>query len=255
MTLPQYPTGKTASEELTPFAQAWADRGRPVEDIDVDGFFGIAGKPIPKIGFRVPNVDEQSASVDAAHMVAKNATETARNDPDLLDNEKLIELLSRTCLTPGVSEKGITYPAFPGPNWMRKNFTADHIAVLYNLLMMVRQQHGPKGRKVDEEALESLIGELSAVGLEYAERRLAPYNHAELALFVVALAMKTAHAREQLVSSELIIEELNKQLDSAWDMSKVATVLREKFGITDDAELKEALSSVVFQGKEPKQEG
>lgn len=214
MTLPQYPTGKTASEELTPFAQAWAERWRPVEAIDVDGFFGIADKPIPKIGFRVPNVHEQSMAVNAAHAAVKNASESAKNDPDLLDNEKLIELLYQACMAPEASDKGITYPAFPGPDWMRKNFTPDHLAVLYNLLMMVRQQHGPKGRDVDEGALESLIGELSAVGLEYAERRLAPYNHAELALFVVALAMKTAHAREQLVSSELIIEELNKQLDA-----------------------------------------
>jgi len=255
MTFPAVPSAKQAPE-TTPFAQAWETVGRVVEPVSVDGFFGLADKPIPKIGFRIPVVAEQRASIEAAHAAVKNASESAKLDPDLLDNEKLIELLYRACMTPEVGANGIVYPAFPGPDWMRKNLTADHLAVLYNLLMMVRQQHGPRGREVDEQALESLTEELANRGLsDYAERRLAPYNHAELSLFLVALATKLKFAREQLASSELIIEELNKQLDSARDMSKVAATLREKFGITDDAELKEAMASLVFQGKEePKQE-
>jgi hypothetical protein len=165
-------------EGKSALAAAIEARGRRAYVFDVTGFFGPGAREMPRIGFRVAVKAEEDNAIVLAHgyahqrsLAAGDAAESARKDADLLGDAKLIHALCEVCrdvkpvggeIAPSANDAawGISkYSAFPGPEWMRKNLTTDHLAALMNLYTEVRRAESPVPEDVTEERVEAL-GEL-----------------------------------------------------------------------------------------------
>ena len=136
---------KSAKIQKSNLALAIEQRERNSHEFDVQGFFGVGNKEVHKVSIRVNTKSEEDAAVVAAHKYSKAVSEgllDARQDGDILSDGKAIEALFRACRAAG-EEDGIDYPAFPGPQWMRKNLTTDQIATLLNLYQEVRRVEAP----------------------------------------------------------------------------------------------------------------
>jgi hypothetical protein len=134
-------------EEKSEIALAIEQRERKLHEFDVEGFFGLGGKKIPKLAIRVLTKFEENQAIVAAHANSKEwarGDNDARADADLLDDLKLKEALRRACFVAGVATKG-GHPiqAFPGGRWMEQNLTTEQLAVLHNLLLEARKSESP----------------------------------------------------------------------------------------------------------------
>ena len=126
-------------------ALAIEQRERKSHEFEVQSFFGLGDKQIHRVAIRVNTKSEEDVAVVAAHKYAKTVSEgmaDAKKDGDILNDGKAIEALFRACRAAGESGD-IDYPAFPGPQWMRKNLTTDQIATLLNLYHEVRRVEAP----------------------------------------------------------------------------------------------------------------
>jgi hypothetical protein len=139
-------------EKLTAFAQAVKDLNdnRKVVPMDVFGFWGLAEKPIPKLGIRVPTKFEQDRAWVGAHRYVQEMTtgcESAKNDDELLQDARTAFIAFEFCreleLQDDGSWKPTGYPAFPGPKWMVENIDTDRLGVLLNLVGSVRASLAP----------------------------------------------------------------------------------------------------------------
>ena len=167
------------TEHKSALALALEERERPVHEFEVQGFFGLGDQEIQQIGIRVNTKSEEDAAIVGAHknvqMKAGGGAESARDDPDLIDDSKAVEALFRACRdVDGEGEKKYMYPAFPGPNWMRKHLTTDQISTLLNLYHEVRRREAPEGWNITVETVEELA-EACAVtsGSDYPDLTLA----------------------------------------------------------------------------------
>lgn len=151
----------TSKEYVSPLAQAIADRKRKIHEFDISGFFGLAGKEVPKLGVRVPTKAEQDEAIRAAHnaATAMRGSESAKSDDDIIRDLKTVHILQRACLEPTPkkkpSDQSVYYdPSFPGPEWMSKNMTTEQIGVLLNILNDVRRVEAPGPSELDDVTID-----------------------------------------------------------------------------------------------------
>ena len=135
-------------------ALAIEGRERKLYPFDVQGFFGLGDKAINKIAIRVATKKEEDAAVAAAHAHAAKCSdlESARRDPDLLNDSKVCEILFAVCRDADDPK----YPAFPWGAWMRENLTTDQLAALLNLYHEARKAQGPIQWDLSYETVEAL---------------------------------------------------------------------------------------------------
>lgn len=144
-------------EQKSELSLAIEARKRIAYPMDVNGFFGLGGKPIHRIAIWVNVKSEQDEAIDRAHIwLSQRTAESARTDPDLVFDTKTVEVLFSACrrCQSGDEEKGWMYPAFPGPAWMKKHLTNDQIACLLNLYHQVRQKENPLFLQLDWSQVE-----------------------------------------------------------------------------------------------------
>ena len=154
------------------FAQAIDERKsqRVVEGFDVSGFFGLADRPLPHIGCRVPTKGEQDRAIIAAHKyiaeIANNAgagSDSAKSDRDLTQDAKtaaaIFECFREMVPDPDDPKKWIhaDWPAFPSPRWAIENLTPEQIAVLLNLANEFRAKQAPSPIGLDDDTVEDYI--------------------------------------------------------------------------------------------------
>ena len=145
-------------EEKTELALAIEQRKRKLYAFDVEGFFGLGERAIPKLRIRTLMKNEENAAIVAAHARAKGLSRDdsdTRSDADLLDDLKLKEALQRACFIERDTKGGQPVQAFPGGDWMEKNFSTDQLAVLWNLLQEVKKAESPMLYKVEKEQVMS----------------------------------------------------------------------------------------------------
>lgn len=137
-------------------------RERKCYEFEVNGFFGLGDKAIHKIAIRANTKSEQDNAVIGAHTTvnqrATGVAESARTDDDLLLDAKTIQVLFTACrrCEEKDKEEGYRYTAFPGPDWMRTNFTTEQLAVLLNLYNEVRIQEAPASQDITFDRVEEL---------------------------------------------------------------------------------------------------
>ncbi len=153
--------GNKPAEPKTPWQAAYEARPQYYQDVDVTGFFGHDGAPLPKIRFVVNSKWDDIAAVNAAHAfvaarvaaagLTGDAAQRASNDADQLVDVKTVEALYRACLSPDDN-----CPCFGTPEWMLKNLDSDQIGCLLRTYVQVRRARGPIPERIDHEFIEAL---------------------------------------------------------------------------------------------------
>lgn len=184
------------TSDKSALALAIESRARKAHEFEVQGFFGLGGQPIHKVGFRVNTKAEEDKALVTAYLTVNQLTEgaeQAREDPDLVQDVKLIHALYSACrrAESGDGERKYSLPAFPSPNWMRDNLTTDQIAVLINLYNGVRIAEGPLKVTITFEEVEE-VAELCAENSrsDVPELVLAPRSREWLIQAFALLAMR-----------------------------------------------------------------
>lgn len=177
-------------------ALAIESRVRKAHEFEVQGFFGLGGNLIHKIGFRVNTKAEEDKALVTAYLTVNQLTEgaeQAREDPDLVQDVKLIHALYSACrrAEPEDVERTYSFPAFPSPNWMRDNLTTDQIAVLINLYNGVRIAEGPLKINISFDEVEE-VAQFCADNSrsDVPELMLAPRSREWLVQAFALLAMR-----------------------------------------------------------------
>lgn len=149
-----------AKERETKLAQLVKARERKFFEFDVADIFGISGEAVPRVAIRAPIKDDEDAAVDGAHQyVDKRArTESAKVDPELLTDAKLMGLLRRVCYEAeaDVAKDSVRCQVFGSLAWMRENMTSDEIAVINNLAREVRRKVSPLRTEIGYAEVEKL---------------------------------------------------------------------------------------------------
>lgn len=209
---------------------------------DVEGIFGLGGKPIARIAItRGVGRDGESAILEAhkyAHdEVKKNpGAENALNDFDFMGDAKIRSILFRLCraVDPTDPEKALTtkdgqhtYPAFPSPDWMTRELHTDQLASLMALVSEVRQKEAPRPEGLDEnealgltdESMERLVKLLTdQLGTEIPERVLRDAPRPYLTHFCVMVAYKLSESR---TARDVLLDERE-----AWEREKAEFELK-----------------------------
>lgn len=188
--------------ELSDIAKAILERGRQGKSFDVANFFGLGGKQIPKIYFRLAVKAEDNDAIVAAHAYAAEAgakagvgAEAARNDADILSDSKHIEFLWRACRKDDERE----YDVFPSPSWMRENLRTDEIGALLHLYNETKRALGP-APKFDDEGIDALISIAIAAassGERMPQQVLATLNREAVTEAFVCAAIKLDVVRRE----------------------------------------------------------
>lgn len=184
------------SDELrSALAEAIEAQDRERHEFDVRGFFGLGDKPVPKLAIRVATKAEEDAALVAAHATVRDLSGGDKNamaDFDLLGDQKLIQILFRVCFS--ATEKtteGVYYPAFPGPDWMRRHMTTDQIATVMNLYHEVRKASGSTRSVISFEDVEGLaLACAEASGSDLPEAMLANADRTWLTEAFILLAVR-----------------------------------------------------------------
>jgi hypothetical protein len=189
-------------EHVSDFAKAVAERfaARKATLFNVDGYFGLGGKPIPQIGILTPSKRAEVAAIDQAHALAKTmcAQPEARSDADVLSDLKMTCVLFAACR----DAKDQRYPAFPGPEWMHKNLTGDQLSAIANLVNQVRVKDSPAPLEITDEQVEAWATVCSShVGSGLPSAQLAGCPREYLEYLVVALSEKLATDRARLADA------------------------------------------------------
>lgn len=171
---------------------------RRVYEYDVDGFFGLGAKPIPRVGVRVPTKREEVAAIDQAYTIVKAMC----SQPEARENVAVFEDLKVCCIAFQACRdiNDPKYPAFPGPEWMFKHLTGDQLGALVALVNTVKRRESPTPVEVGDETIEALATALSAsAGTAAADVILAGItNREDLDYFMVAVCDKLMTARADL---------------------------------------------------------
>jgi hypothetical protein len=201
-------------EYVSPLAKILAARERKVHEKDISGFFGLAGKQIPKLGIWVPMKSEQDSALDAAHAtISAKKTESAKSDEDITRDIKACNILHRCCLDPTPKKRpsdGSTYydPAFPSPQWMCDHFSTEQIAVLINLVNDVRRIEGPGPKEFDDATVDAFHGAAVKADPDGAADFLAGCDREFLAQLYIAEAHELEAARREVEVLQAEIERL-----------------------------------------------
>ncbi len=190
----QQGTAQASAEPDTDFSRAFAADDPPYDVYDVTDVFGPGRRPIPKIAIQQPRVKDQGHAIAAAHKTLEDCADAVKSDPDALDNEKQVEILYRACR----SAENPKHDAFPGPKWMRANFTTEQLGALMGLLALTRRKYGPGGLKSFEPGEVDMYARgIHAAAPADAYSKLATMPHADLAGLCMVLASHyVAHTGE-----------------------------------------------------------
>lgn len=177
-------------EHKSAFAKALEERARKAHEFEVADYFGLAGKPIPKLAIWVNTKSEQDKAIVAAHKyvaIVAGESEAAKRDGDLLADAKLVEILFRACR----DASDTRYPAFPGPQWMRDQLTTQQIASLVNLYNEVAKRDGT-GLKELSAAMVEAYASMAAdnAGSDMPDVVLAALSREELTQLFVLLSVQ-----------------------------------------------------------------
>jgi len=204
--------------EISELALAIEQRERKLYPFDVEGFFGLGAGKIPKLRIRTLVKFEENAAVVAAHARAKNLSRDdsdTRNDSDLLDDLKLKEAIQRACFVERDTKGGTPVQAFPGGEWMEKNFSRDQIAVIWNLMEEVKKAESPMLYEVDKQQIISFAeGCAKTADTDIPEALLAGASRAYLSTAFVILACDWWKMKQQQeVIDHVIQSEPERQRD------------------------------------------
>lgn len=194
------------TEHKSALALALEQRERPVHEFEVQGFFGLGDKEIHSIGIRVNTKSEEDAAIVGAHrnvyQKATNGAESARDDPDLINDSKAVEALFRACReVGGEGDKKYMYPAFPGPSWMRKHLTTDQISTLLNFYHDVRRREAPEGWNITVAEIEDLAEACAATsGTDYPDIALVARPQEWVVQAFIILSVKYTEMKNVLQS-------------------------------------------------------
>jgi len=204
------------SEYKSALVRAKEAQPRPVTFVEIQGFVGLGGDQIHKVGIRTNLIEEQDRALVAAHKYVQDVAagvEAAKEDADILQNSKTIHALyeafreART--VDGKDElvcavDGTPYPAFASPEWMRRRFTADQIATLLNLYNGVKFRESNAARADTDESVEDALMRIAdAADTPFPEVVLAASPREILEKLVVVAAVKLRRARTELVTVEM----------------------------------------------------
>jgi hypothetical protein len=190
------------NEHVSEFAKAVAARfaERKATPYDVDGFFGLGSKPIPRIGILTPTKRQEVAAIDQAHALAKElcGQEEARSDADVLNDAKAACIVFAACR----DIKDQRYPAFPGPRWVYDHVTGDQLGAVMNLVNGQRVKDSPSPLEVSDDQVEAYAVVCSThVGTGLPSVQLSGCPREYLEYLVVALSEKLMTERARLVDA------------------------------------------------------
>ncbi len=187
----------------------------------IGGFLGLGGTPIHKVGVRVNVKGEENRAGVAAHRYVQEiaaGVDEAKKDPDLLDDEKLIQALYESFLEVETKDgkdvlvlaiDGTPYKAFASPAWMRDTLTTDQLATLNNLYLEVKhaQRGGPKD--VNDETVEAVAAQCAAAALTpIPSATLAQIPRYILTELLVLMAVKLQTARAETAAAQAQVDAL-----------------------------------------------
>ncbi len=152
---------------MTKLSDAIESRVRKHFEIKLNNFFGLGKRPIHKAAICVLVKEDEDEAIKCAYIRIKELVgddEQAANDPDLLNDTKVIEALFRAFRRCEEDDKkdGYKYPAFPGPEWMRKNLTTDQVATLLHLYTDWRRQSSEIEHSLDPEHVLAVSESIAA---------------------------------------------------------------------------------------------
>jgi hypothetical protein len=184
------------SKEPTAFQRALASRERYQQTLDISGFFGPGGKPLPKAAVRIPRKSEDISAIAAARQDARNVAKSANLEADSFDDDDRVvaELEQLWILYHAFRDaEDPDKPLFHDPVWMRENLDNDQLGCMRRLLEEVRKRRGPLEWDLSEERIEA-IRQLCVEHYDkpVPEQVLAHMDHIYLTAFVVE-AMKQWH--------------------------------------------------------------
>ncbi len=195
-----------------------ANASRPANVYPVAGLFGLAGKPIHKVAFRVNLKSEEDRAIVQAHRYAiklAGDVEAVRTDDGLLLDAKGRHALFEACREVTTDEQGndtITpWPAFPSGAWMAENLTTDQIAALLNLYNQTRAEMSGWFDTFDLPTVDSFLGlaaDAAGIPPERNGNALAKVMLAQLPREQIQLLLETAAMR--LKAAEAEIERLTR---------------------------------------------
>ena len=180
-------------------ALAIESRPRKAHDFDVQGFFGLGDKQIHKVAIWVNVKSEQDKAIAAAYQVVSQAAgehTEAKSDDDLLTDAKTTQILFHACrrCEEEDPELNYRYPAFPSPEWMRRNLTTDQLAVLLNLYHEVRRREAPVPWEIDHDQVLGIA--------------MVSADHSDTALPDTLLA---AQSKEWITQAFVILSQMYKE--------------------------------------------
>lgn len=189
-------SAKKEEEPLSEFAQAIAERPRGGFEFDITGFFGLAGKPLPKALIRRPTSTEQERALVGAHdhvSAAAGSVEQAKSDEAIILDAKQAFIAYEFTRDPKTGK-----PLFPGPRWMKDHLRVEEIAVLVNLANEVRAKEAPSRADVTNEAVEAYIDLCEqAAETPIPGAALAGCSREYLTFLLVSMALKVRDARRE----------------------------------------------------------
>jgi hypothetical protein len=210
---------KNTSEHKSAFALAIeeAEKARPVEPVDLSGFFGLADRPLPRVGIRVPTITEQNRALVAAHVYVDGIareSESAKADLDILHNAKQAAIAAEFCReleedteNPGTF-KPTGYPAFPAARWCMDKLDAEKVGVLVNWCNEIRAKRAPSPVELDDATVEAYFTVCSTA--DEPEYSLVGCTREYMVQLAILFAHKLAASRQRadrLAAQVALLEE------------------------------------------------
>lgn len=203
------------TERKSLLALAVEQRERKFHEFDVQGIFRFDGQALHRIAIRVPNNAEERSAIDGAHehVQKRCKTESAKNDPDILENEKTMQILRRVCYEAAadVAEGEARCQVFGDTTWMSEQMTSDELSLLLNMLQEVRRKDTAIRTTISPDDVVALArGCWMARATDFPETALADCDREFMTQAFVLLSCKLAEAMHWTET-----EEPNEQEDQS----------------------------------------
>ncbi len=195
---PPHQEGDLPKSELAKAIEAKVRKSYPFVVNDV---FGLGKKPIHKIRIRELTKGEEEQAIRSA--IARidalvGDMEHAREDPDLINDAKAMEIIALACRT-----EDDKMQAFPGGKWLKKLNGGSVIGYLFNLVNQVKQKEGVIEYDLSLDKIEAIINLcVRAQSSDIPERVLAAYQREALNSLVIVLCLMIHSYRQPGVTLE-----------------------------------------------------
>jgi uncharacterized protein YbaA (DUF1428 family) len=215
------PQPKVETEDKSDLAKAIEACGRVGKSFPVVGLTGMTEtgiRDIQTIYFQRAVKAEEDDAVIAAHKYAATraaeagpGAEAARQDMDILLDTKQLEILSRVCRR----DDDRKYPAFPGPEWMRKNLATDQIGMLIHLYNEMKKAVGPTPEILTDDNVDALMATVMAASDpagSVIQRVLASLQRDVLTEAFVKICVKYDVLKNELTEAMLALDAQREEL-------------------------------------------